>query len=229
MPAPNRSARAHRWPGRDSRRCAKPRRRRSPMATTPPQRRPSKPASPAIRALRAQLGSMGLSDSARYEIDFRLKWKERDYEDAVLAAHDVTFDALADDGLVIGGQPVQLTLTAMNHGATGSQRHRRRDRRLRRRRPTAPPGAAKKDATYTCSAAGARSERRQAHHALLQRQLLEASRKPGHPDLRPQRSVRRAVCALAVPRDVPCQSGQRRRHQGIAGRISLREGHLFRR
>ncbi|HUB80061.1 MAG TPA: NEW3 domain-containing protein [Bryobacteraceae bacterium] len=72
-----------------------------------------------IRALRAQLGSMGLSDSARYEIDFRLRLKERDYEDAVLAAHDVAFDALADDGLVIAGQPVQLRLSAANHGTTG--------------------------------------------------------------------------------------------------------------
>jgi LmbE family N-acetylglucosaminyl deacetylase len=105
-----------------------------------------------IRALRAQLASMGLSDSARYEVDFRLKGKERDYEDAVLAAHDVSFDALADDGLVIGGQPVQLTLTAVNHGPTevsvtgvaiaGFDS------------PAAcTPGAARKDATYACSAA----------------------------------------------------------------------------
>ncbi len=71
-----------------------------------------------IRTLRAQLGSMGLSDSARYEIDFRLKLKERDYQDAVLAAHDITFDAVADDGLIIAGQPVQLSLTATNHGPT---------------------------------------------------------------------------------------------------------------
>ncbi len=106
----------------------------------------------AIRGLRAQLGSMGLSDSARYEVDFRLKWKEREYEDAVLAAHDITFDALADDGLVTGGQPVQLSLTALNHGASevsvtgveiagfdGAA--------------ACTPGAAKKDATYTCSSA----------------------------------------------------------------------------
>jgi LmbE family N-acetylglucosaminyl deacetylase len=72
----------------------------------------------AVRSLRAQLGSMGLGDSARYEIDFRLKLKDRDYQDAVLAAHDITFDALADDGLVIAGQPVQLSLTATNHGAS---------------------------------------------------------------------------------------------------------------
>jgi LmbE family N-acetylglucosaminyl deacetylase len=72
----------------------------------------------AIRNLRAQLVGMGLDDSARYEIDFRLRLKERDYQDAVLAAHDITFDALADDGLVIEGQSVQVRLQAANHGAS---------------------------------------------------------------------------------------------------------------
>jgi LmbE family N-acetylglucosaminyl deacetylase len=72
----------------------------------------------AIRALRAQLAGMGLDDSAGYEIDFRLRLQERDYQDAVLAAHDVTFDALADDGLIIEGQGVQLRLQAANHGAS---------------------------------------------------------------------------------------------------------------
>ena len=61
-----------------------------------------------------------MSDSARYEIDFRLKIKERDYEDAVLAAHGLTFDAVADDGLVIAGQPVKLSLLAVNRGALRS-------------------------------------------------------------------------------------------------------------
>jgi hypothetical protein len=72
----------------------------------------------AIRALRAQLASMRLTEDQRYEIDFRLKIKERDYQDAVLAAHGVSFDAVADDGLVIGGQPVKLSLVAVNRGAT---------------------------------------------------------------------------------------------------------------
>jgi hypothetical protein len=72
----------------------------------------------AVRSLRARLGSLGLSEPARYEIDFRLKIKERDFEDAVLAAHGLTFDAVADDGLVIGGQPVKLSLIAVNRGAT---------------------------------------------------------------------------------------------------------------
>jgi len=106
----------------------------------------------AIRSLRAQLGSMGLSDSARYEVDFRLKLKDRDYQDAVLAAHDITFDALADDGLVIGGQPVQLTLTAVNHGSsevsvTGVEIAGFDGP------GNCAPGVAKKDATYTCAAA----------------------------------------------------------------------------
>jgi hypothetical protein len=69
-----------------------------------------------IRALRAQLAGMGLDDSARYEIDFRLRIKERDYQDAVLAAHGLVFDAVADDGLVVAGQPVRLSILAVNRG-----------------------------------------------------------------------------------------------------------------
>ncbi|MEO8071167.1 MAG: PIG-L family deacetylase, partial [Acidobacteriota bacterium] len=71
----------------------------------------------AIRALRAQLGSMGLSDNARYEIDFRLALEEKDYENAVFAAHDLAFQAVSDDGLVIAGQPARLTLVGVNRGA----------------------------------------------------------------------------------------------------------------
>jgi LmbE family N-acetylglucosaminyl deacetylase len=72
----------------------------------------------AVRSLRSRLGSMGLSEQARFEIDFRLKNKERDYEDAVLAAQGLTFDAVADDGLVIGGQAVKLSLIVVNRGAS---------------------------------------------------------------------------------------------------------------
>ena len=34
----------------------------------------------------------------------------------MLAAHGLTFDAVADDGLVIAGQPVALSLLAVNRG-----------------------------------------------------------------------------------------------------------------
>jgi hypothetical protein len=72
----------------------------------------------ALRALRAGLGSMGLTDDARFEIDFRLKTKEGDYENAVLIAHGVSFNAIANDGLVTAGQPVNLSFGAVNRGAT---------------------------------------------------------------------------------------------------------------
>ncbi len=103
----------------------------------------------AVRALRAQLGSLGLSQSSQYEIGYRLKIKEQDYQDAVLAAHGISFEALADDGLVIGGQPVKLSLAAVNRGASevdvtgvliagfdGT--------------PACAPGSLKKDGVYTC-------------------------------------------------------------------------------
>ena len=105
----------------------------------------------ALRALRGQLGAMRLTDVARYEINFRLGIKERDYQDALLAAHGLTFDAVADDGLVIGGQQVALSLVAVNRGASdvnvsdvtiagfdGA--------------PACTAGVVKKDAVFACSA-----------------------------------------------------------------------------
>jgi LmbE family N-acetylglucosaminyl deacetylase len=104
----------------------------------------------AVRTLRANLASLGLNDTARYEIDFRLKQKEHDYEDAVLAAHGVTFEAIADDGLVVPGQPLKLSMAAVNRGGSevsvtsvsisgfdGAG--------------ACPVGAVKKDAVYTCA------------------------------------------------------------------------------
>jgi len=73
----------------------------------------------ALRALRAKLPTLGLSGLAGYEIDFRLRIKERDYQDAALAAHGLTFDAVADDRLVVAGQPVRVTVLASKRGASG--------------------------------------------------------------------------------------------------------------
>lgn len=112
----------------------------------------------ALRALRGQLAAMRVTDAARYEIDFRLQLKERDYQDALLAAHGLTFDAVADDGLVVAGQPVSLSLLAVNRGgsevsvsdvtmvgfdpSTGSGQGG----------SACTPGPVKQDAIYTCSA-----------------------------------------------------------------------------
>lgn len=72
----------------------------------------------AVRALRARLNSMDLDENARYEIDFRLQNEEEDFENAVLAAHGLSLQAVADDGLVVGGQPINVTLLAVNRGAS---------------------------------------------------------------------------------------------------------------
>ncbi len=93
---------------------------------------------------------MGMADSARYEIDFRLRLKERDYEDAVLAAHGLSFDAVADDGLLIAGQPVKLSLLSVNRGASDVN-----VTEISIAGFDAPvackPGAVKRDAVYTCT------------------------------------------------------------------------------
>lgn len=70
----------------------------------------------SVRALRAALTGMGLADGARYEIDARLDLKERQFAQALVVAADVRLDAIADDGLVVGGQPVQVQVIAANRG-----------------------------------------------------------------------------------------------------------------
>ncbi|MGH9408987.1 MAG: NEW3 domain-containing protein, partial [Vicinamibacterales bacterium] len=105
----------------------------------------------AVRELRAQLGSMGLSNEAQYEVDFRLKQKERDYEDAVLAAHGLTFDAIADDGRIVRGQPVHLSIVANNRGPSDVQ-VTAVDTAGFAGPVACTAGPAKKDAFYSCSA-----------------------------------------------------------------------------
>jgi LmbE family N-acetylglucosaminyl deacetylase len=105
----------------------------------------------AIRALRGQLGGMGLDDAARYEIDFRLRIKERDYQDAVVAAHGLSFDAVSDDGLVIAGQPLKVSVLAVNHGPSEVNVTGISIAGLDAGAACAI-GSVKKDAVYTCAA-----------------------------------------------------------------------------
>jgi LmbE family N-acetylglucosaminyl deacetylase len=105
----------------------------------------------AVRALRGQLGSMGLSDDAKYEIDFRLAQKERNYEDAAIAAHGLTFDAIADDGLIVPGQPLKLSIVTINKGASDVSVSGIDTAGFAA--PTScTPGPAKKEAFYSCNA-----------------------------------------------------------------------------
>ena len=179
----------------------------------------------AIRALRAKLGAMGLDDNARYELDTRLAVKERDYEDAVIAAHGLTFDAVADDGLVIGGQTVKLSLLAVNHGATSvevtSVGVSGFDGVA-----TCQPGAVKKDAVYTCGA-----DLRVPANAPPTTPYFSDHywKTPSNPAIN--------VFAPGVPFGVPfaptpfrvtyhVKAGSGRGHARGADRIPLREGHL---
>jgi hypothetical protein len=75
----------------------------------------------AVRELRAALGAMGLSDNARFEIDFRLKPKEEQFAQALILAADLRLDAVASDGLVVAGQPLVARLVASRRGATPVQ------------------------------------------------------------------------------------------------------------
>ncbi|HUK36829.1 MAG TPA: PIG-L family deacetylase, partial [Vicinamibacterales bacterium] len=68
----------------------------------------------AERVLRAQLRSSSIDDAAKFEIDFRLRQKERELQQAIIVANGLRIDALADDGVVVPGQDVKLSLIVSN-------------------------------------------------------------------------------------------------------------------
>jgi LmbE family N-acetylglucosaminyl deacetylase len=69
-----------------------------------------------LRSERKGLSTAGLDDSSRYEIDFRLGQKERQFEEALLLAQRLRLELLADDGVVVAGQPVKVTVAIGNRG-----------------------------------------------------------------------------------------------------------------
>ena len=71
-----------------------------------------------LRVLRGLLRAMPIDDTARFEIDFRLRQKEREFQQATLVAAGVRVEALADDGVVVPGQPVKVSVIIANRGAT---------------------------------------------------------------------------------------------------------------
>ena len=70
----------------------------------------------AVRTLRETLGLMGLSDNARFEIDTRLKAKEDEFSEAAVMAHGLRLEALADDGIIVSGQPVKVSVLVADRG-----------------------------------------------------------------------------------------------------------------
>ncbi len=69
------------------------------------------------RELRAELRMLPVADAGRYEIEFRLRQKEREFQQAILLAGNVRLEALADDGVVVPGQPVRVSFVIANRGA----------------------------------------------------------------------------------------------------------------
>jgi len=71
----------------------------------------------AIRELRSNLATAVESDEGRYEIDFRLAQKEEQFQDALVLAQSLRIDAIANDGLIVPGQPLSVTVAIGNRGA----------------------------------------------------------------------------------------------------------------
>ena len=89
----------------------------------------------AIRALRAQLAGMGLERLGA----LRNRFPPAASRNAIMRTPcwprmASSFDAVADDGLVIAGQPVKLSHSCREPRRVGCQRDQRRHRRLRRAR-----------------------------------------------------------------------------------------------
>jgi LmbE family N-acetylglucosaminyl deacetylase len=70
----------------------------------------------AVRVLRRSLRSMAIDDAGKFEIDFRLRQKESELQQAVVLAHGIRIEALADDGVVVPGQPVKVNVIVANRG-----------------------------------------------------------------------------------------------------------------
>ena len=71
----------------------------------------------SVRVLRAQLRAMSIDDAGKFEIEFRLRQKEREFQQAVIIANGLRIDALSDDGVVVPGQDVKVSLIVSNNGA----------------------------------------------------------------------------------------------------------------
>jgi LmbE family N-acetylglucosaminyl deacetylase len=65
----------------------------------------------ALRRLRSDLKPLPIDATSQYEIEFRLAQKEHQFVQALLTAADVKLDAVANDGLVIAGQNVDVRMS----------------------------------------------------------------------------------------------------------------------
>jgi LmbE family N-acetylglucosaminyl deacetylase len=72
----------------------------------------------AIRQLRGGITNLGLDPAGAFEIDLRLAQEEGEFQEAILIAQALRVDLIADDGLVVPGQPVNVQAIVANRGAS---------------------------------------------------------------------------------------------------------------
>ncbi|HEY7285944.1 MAG TPA: PIG-L family deacetylase [Vicinamibacterales bacterium] len=70
----------------------------------------------ATRALRQAIGRMSIDDAGKFEIDFRLRQKENEFQQAAILAQGAKIEAFGDDGLVVPGQSVKVNVLVANRG-----------------------------------------------------------------------------------------------------------------
>jgi LmbE family N-acetylglucosaminyl deacetylase len=70
----------------------------------------------AVRDLRQKLTSLGLDAEARFNLDARLKTKEEQFTEAALLANGLRIEVLADDGLVVPGQDIRVSVAIGDRG-----------------------------------------------------------------------------------------------------------------
>lgn len=70
----------------------------------------------AVRSMRGQLPRLQVDEAGRFEIEFRLRQKEREFQQAILLANNIQVEAVADDGVVVPGQAVKVSLIVANRG-----------------------------------------------------------------------------------------------------------------
>lgn len=65
----------------------------------------------AVKTLRHRIQMSDLDSRVKYELDFRLEHKEKDFTEALTASLQLSLDALASDGTVTPGQEFEITVT----------------------------------------------------------------------------------------------------------------------
>jgi LmbE family N-acetylglucosaminyl deacetylase len=70
----------------------------------------------AVQTLRQQIAKMGLTAEARFNLDERLKTKEEQFVEGTLLAHGLRVEVLSDDGTVVPGQDVRVSITIGDRG-----------------------------------------------------------------------------------------------------------------